>query len=221
MPGRQSIPRPPGWSPVDGPAWRSDVDLHALTSTPPVAPVGSYAEVLAPVGWPQPPRLSAVLVALSDGLPDRSGVHVLVTRRADHLRHHAGEVSFPGGRVEPDESPVVAALREAAEEVALAPHAVDVRGELPHLHTYVSGSYIVPIVGVVERPPALVPNPEEVDAAYWVPVTELLAPGVHHRELWRRGEPDVSLEFFDLADDIVWGATARVLVSLLADHATS
>lgn len=217
MAPRQRIPRPADWSPASGPTWRTDVDLHALTTRPPVAPVGAYAEDLAPLGWPAPPRLSAVLVALSDSLPDRPGVHVLVTRRADHLRNHAGEVSFPGGRIDPDESPVDAALREATEEVALAPHLVDVHGELPHLSTFVSRSHIVPIVGVVHDPPPLVPNPGEVDAAYWVAIADLLAPGVHHRELWVRGDPAVTLEFFELPDDTVWGATARVLVSLLAD----
>lgn len=162
-------------------------------------------------------RWSAVLVALTDTLPERPGTpHVLVTRRSPHLRNHAGEVSFPGGRVEPGEDAVRAALRESSEEVSLDPGVVRVHGELPHVHTFVSQSYIVPVVAEVPEPAELVPNPHEVDTAYWVPLELLTRPGVHHRELWTRDGQTAPIEFFELDDDIIWGATARMLVSLLA-----
>ena len=218
MPPRQRIVRPDGWQPADPPRWRSDLDLTSLTRRPPVVPLGSFAGVDAAIDTGNLPRLSAVLIALTDAVPGRAGVHVLLTRRADHLRTHAGEVSFPGGRVDPDEPPDAAALREAWEEVALEPGAVEVHGELPHVHTFLRGSHIVPVVGVVARPPALVASPAEVDEAYWVPLDALVVPGVHHRELWRYGADALPMEFFELADDTIWGATARMLVTLLAAH---
>lgn len=216
MPAPQQIPRPAGWRPGPAPVWRPDTSLPALLTRAPVVPVGSFADETGIVRAPPRTRLSAVLVALTDRLPGRSGPHVLVTRRSTHLRFHAGEVSFPGGRVEPGETPIEAALRESHEEIALDPSIVDVRGELPHLETLVSGSYIVPVVAEVPEPGPLVPNPSEVDAAYWVPVDTLTAPGVHHREIWTRNGQAAPIEFFELDDDIVWGATARVLVGLLA-----
>lgn len=162
------------------------------------------------------PRPSAVLVTLTEHLPGGDGVHVLLTRRAAHLRFHAGEVSFPGGRIDPGETPAGAAVREAFEEVALDPGAVELRGELPHHQTLSSASHIVPVVATVAEPVELLVNPAEVDAAFWVPLRQLTAPGVHHREYWTFGEQQLPVEFFELDHDIVWGATARVLVSLLA-----
>jgi len=197
-------------------AWRGDLSLPALLDQPPVVPTGSFADASGVVVAPPTTRLSAVLVALTDALPERGGTHVLVTRRSAHLRNHAGEVSFPGGRVEADEDPVGAALRESSEEVALDPSDVKVRGELPHVHTLVSGSYIVPVVAEVPEPRLLVPNPFEVDAAYWVPLDVLTTRGVHHRELWTRDGRTAPIEFFELVDDTIWGATARMLVTLLS-----
>jgi 8-oxo-dGTP pyrophosphatase MutT (NUDIX family) len=208
---RQLIPRPPAWSLEPPREWRTDLDLANLVGAPPVRPLDSGP--IAPI-MPDA-RLSAVLMLLTDGVAERPGVHVLATRRADHLRNHAGEVSFPGGRVEPGEHPVAAALREAAEEVALAPEGLSIHGEIGHLNTYVSRSYIVPIVASVATPPELAPHAREVEAAFWVPLAELVAPGVHHAERWVRGELDAIVEFFELAHDTIWGATARMLVDLL------
>lgn len=171
--------------------------------------------------WFPGSRLSAVLVLLTDTLPGREGVHVLTTRRATSMRRHAGEVSFPGGGVDPGETPVAAALREAHEEVGLEPDGVTLHGELTHLNTYVSRNYIVPIVATVDEPPTgFRIDPREVDEARWTALAELVAPGVHHTERWVRGEYDSLIEFFELPDDTIWGATARMLVDLLVDRAT-
>jgi 8-oxo-dGTP pyrophosphatase MutT (NUDIX family) len=209
---RQLIPRPPAWSLEPAREWRTDLDLASLVGAPPVIPLGSVAhEPLTPDAL-----LSAVLVLLTDGMPARDGVHVLVTRRAAHLRNHAGEVSFPGGRVEPGESAVAAALREADEEVALSPTGLSIHGEIAHVHTFVSRSYIVPVVATVAAPPALTPHPGEVEAVFWVALADLVADGVHRTERWVRGELDWLVEFFELPHDTIWGATARMLVDLLA-----
>lgn len=219
MPGRQTIPRPDTWELAPGPTWRTDLTLADVTGRPPVAPVGSLPDLPVGVDPVVAMRRSAVLVTLCDRVPGQPGTNVLVTRRASDLRAHAGEVSFPGGRVDPGETTSAAALREAWEEVALPPEAVAVVGELPHLMTAVSASYIVPIVGVVAEPVPMTLSAAEVDAAYWVPLDGLVAAGVHHRERWRRERTRFDLEFFELPDDTIWGATARMLVTLLSADA--
>lgn len=157
-------------------------------------------------------RNSAVLVLLHDG---DEGAEVLLTRRAMHLRNHRGEISFPGGRMDPGETPQHTALREGWEEVALDPSSVAVHGELDHMSTVVSQSYIVPVVASIDHRPELVPHAAEVDRILWVPLADLLAPGTYREERW--GEPplDRSIFFFELDDETVWGATARMLHQLL------
>jgi 8-oxo-dGTP pyrophosphatase MutT (NUDIX family) len=153
-----------------------------------------------------------VLVALHDG---PRGAEVVLTRRSWALRSHRGEISFPGGRLEPGETPEAGALREAHEEVALDPAAVVVVGRLPALSTVVSLSHIVPVVGRLDRRPALRPAMDEVDRILHVPLVELTAPEVFREERW--GEPPLErvIAFFELEDETIWGATAHILVDLL------
>lgn len=156
---------------------------------------------------------------------------VVLTRRSWELRSHTGEISFPGGRVEAGESAVAGALREAKEEIDLDPASVDVLGELDHLMTVSSRSFIVPFVGVLAGRPTLVPNPLEVDAVLHVPVSELLSDGIFREELWTFDVPPAwappealelgaplerSIFFFELMGDTLWGATAAMLRHLLS-----
>jgi len=157
--------------------------------------------------------LSAVLIALAEG---DEGPEVVLTRRSAHLRNHRGEISFPGGRVDPGESVVEAALREAQEEVRLDPSLVDVMGELDHLETMVSRSYIVPVVGRLDRRPILDPATEEVDRILFVPLAHLRRADTYREERWGAPPTDRPIHFFELDDETVWGATARMLVQLLA-----
>lgn len=144
-------------------------------------------------------------------------VWVVLTRRAAHLRAHQGEVSFPGGGRDGDEDLVTTALREAEEEIGLDPATVEVVGELDHLATVTSGSFIVPYVGVLSaRPTALVANPDEVAHILHVPLAELLAEEVYREEVWTFGEAERPIFFFELHGDTVWGATASMLRRLLA-----
>ena len=157
-------------------------------------------------------RHSAVLIALAPG-PD--GPEVLLTRRSWEMRSHKGEISFPGGRTDPGETPVQTALREAHEEVGLAPDAVAVHGELEHLNTVVSRSYIVPKVATVPGAMPLMPQTMEVDRVMWVPLAEFTRPDTYRSEVWGIGPTDRTLHFFELDDETVWGATAHMLVDLL------
>jgi 8-oxo-dGTP pyrophosphatase MutT (NUDIX family) len=157
-------------------------------------------------------RVSAVLIALVDG---DDGAEVLLTRRSMHLRNHRGEISFPGGRLDPGETPLETALRESHEEVGLDPSLPTVVGELGHLNTIVSRSYIVPIVSVLPERPELAPQTGEVDRVLWTPLAELTRPGTYRMERWGRPPLDRPLHFFELDDETVWGATAHMLVDLL------
>jgi 8-oxo-dGTP pyrophosphatase MutT (NUDIX family) len=157
-------------------------------------------------------RPSAVLVVLSDGA---DGAEVLLTRRSMQLSSHRGEVSFPGGRVDAGEGYDAAALREAHEEVGLHPDQVRLVGHLQPLGTYVSRSWIVPVVARVPEPLPLVGATAEVDRVLWVPVRDLTMPGTFREEYWRMGDAERPLFFFELDDETVWGATARMLHQLL------
>jgi 8-oxo-dGTP pyrophosphatase MutT (NUDIX family) len=174
-------------------------------------------------GFPDPGAPSAVLVALFE----RDGeARVILTRRAAHLRTHTGEVSFPGGRLDPGETPETGALREAAEEVGLELSSVEVLGRLTPLVTFSSSASITPVVGALPGPPRLVANPHEVEHVFDVSLAELAADGVFREERWivpgrlmpvpEAGEDgSFPVWFFELPHDTVWGATARMLVELL------
>jgi mutator protein MutT len=206
--GDQVIPRPPVWRDGDPAPWAG---LSALPLAELLARVAQRpTRDLAP---PFPgARNSAVLAVLLDG---DAGPEVLLTRRAAHLRNHRGEISFPGGRMDPGETPAETAVREAAEEVGLDPALVVVHGELDHLSTVVSNSYIVPVVASVAGRPTLVAAPQEVDRVLWVPLAELARADTYREEWWGAPPLDRPLHFFELDDETIWGATGRMLLQLL------
>jgi 8-oxo-dGTP pyrophosphatase MutT (NUDIX family) len=205
--GSQQIPRPDVWTEDDASPWPvgSSWSVGDL-----VGPVPEHSAPLLP-SFPDA-RVSAVLIALVDG---DDGAEVLLTRRSMDMRNHRGEISFPGGRLDAAETPIDAALREAHEEVGLDPSAPVVVGELAHLNTIVSRSYIVPVVAVLDRRPELVARTGEVDRVLWTPGRELTQPGTYRMERWGSPPMDRPLHFFELDDETVWGATAHMLVDLL------
>lgn len=156
-------------------------------------------------------REAAVLVPLVDR-PE--GMTMLLTRRTDHLDDHPGQISFPGGRVEPfDASVEAAALREAEEEVGLDPSLVRIVGRLDQYITRTSFS-VVPVVGIVEPNYTTNPDTFEVAEVFEVPLAFLLDPAnhqKHHREY--RG---MRREFYAMpyGDYYIWGATAGMIMNL-------
>jgi 8-oxo-dGTP pyrophosphatase MutT (NUDIX family) len=154
---------------------------------------------------------AAVLVALYqlDG-----EIHVVFTRRREDLRRHPGEVSFPGGRREPDDADLVAtALRETHEEIGLAPDAVRIAGALRPTPTIATGYAIYPFVGVIEPAMRWTISPAEVASVLELTLSDLRA-GYARRRLLRRGLP-VRTDTFVVGDELIWGATARILQDLL------
>jgi 8-oxo-dGTP pyrophosphatase MutT (NUDIX family) len=156
---------------------------------------------------------AAVLLALY-GWPGEPGL-IFTERRAD-LRRHAGEVSFPGGRRDPGDADLTAtALREAEEEIALDPAAVDVLGALPPVSTFVTDYLVHPFVGLVPHPAELdlQPNPTEVETVLAFSL-ERLREGYEMRRLLRRGIP-IHTPTYEVEGQLIWGATARILGNLL------
>ena len=219
--GPQLIPRPSTAKPGDPAPWAhlppSDrhIDLERVIRG--VRAAGPPK----PSPWEPPAGASraAVLVPLFE---EDGSAWVVLTRRAQHLRSHRGEVAFPGGRQDAGETLVEAALREAREEIALNTDDVEIVGELDHLATVSSNSSVVPFVGVLPgRPAAYTPNPDEVEAVITVTLDELVQDDVFRTELWSWQQEtglvgDRPIHFFDLYGDTIWGATGRMLVNLLS-----
>ena len=148
----------------------------------------------------------------------------LLTVRSSTLRSHRGEVAFPGGRLEPGETPERGALREAWEEVGLDPAPVTVVGHLTPMPTVSSATLMTPVVATLGARPATRAAPGEVSRIFDVSLAELLADGAFVEEWWavpgRRGAGGVPggefpVWFFSAGGETIWGATARVLTELL------
>jgi 8-oxo-dGTP pyrophosphatase MutT (NUDIX family) len=157
---------------------------------------------------------AAVLVPLVD---HPQGVTLLLTRRTAHLRDHPGQISFPGGSMDPaDPTPIAAALREAREEIGLAPEAAEILGELPPYAT-VTGFLIHPVVARLVPPLALSPAPEEVEEIFEAPLEFLLNPENHRRDsLVYKGERREYLAI-PYGHYYIWGATAG-MIAVLAER---
>jgi 8-oxo-dGTP pyrophosphatase MutT (NUDIX family) len=154
---------------------------------------------------------AAVLVGL---VARPEGPRILLTQRTAHLKDHAGQISLPGGRIETgDPDPVAAALREAEEEIGLAPARVEILGGLPVYDT-ITGFRIHPVVGWIEPPIELRPDPYEVAELFELPLGFALDPRNHERDSYERDGR--RRHFFVLRYDgrYIWGATAGILVNL-------
>ncbi len=214
--GPQHIPRPPAARLGGPPPW------SGLRAQDRVARLDQLIERLATrsaqvvEGGPTAATASAVLCVLYE---DEGELHVVLTRRSPNMRHHAHEISFPGGRQDPSDADLWAtALRESAEEIGLDPGTVVPVGQLDSFVTVGSRSLIHPFVAVCAgRPVVEVASPREVEAVVHVSLAELLSDEVWREEIWQfddRGER--ALTFFEIVGDTIWGATGAMLRQLLA-----
>jgi 8-oxo-dGTP pyrophosphatase MutT (NUDIX family) len=238
----QVIPRPANWRTGDAAPWSSLPDgMRQGISLPRVlaalAVQGQDGAVPADIGVDRvlgpsilvngshAPEIRFVNAAVLAILFEEDGeARLIFTRRSSTLRAHRGEVSFPGGRLDSGESPVAAALREANEEVALSPDLVTVAGWIHPVLTMVSGSLIMPVVATVPSRPHLVASPSEVERVFDVALGDLADPDIFHEERWGipdrviPGSPDntFAVWFFEVAGEMIWGATARMIHELLS-----
>lgn len=184
--------------------------LHPV-ATPPVCESLNLAEIADLLDDLREPAKAAVLVAI---VAYERTPTLLLTRRNDALRNHGGQISFPGGRVEPqDASIVAAALRESHEEIGLEPESVEVLGYLDPLTT-ITGFDVVPVVALVAPGVALAPDPNEVAALFDVPLAFVLDPANH--ELRSREFMGRVRRYHAITCDghEIWGATAAMIVNL-------
>ena len=213
--GAQKIPTPTTRRSGGAPAWSDhtvDFTFESVVKVIQQHSIDGRAQITPRVDE----KVSAVLALLA---PGEFGAEVLLTRRSTKLSNHQGEISFPGGRVDEGESIVDAALRETHEEVGVHPQLVTVHSELSPLSTFVSRSYIVPVLATVLEKPELSMSSYEVDRALWVPLAELVRADTFSWEWWNFDRVEVPEDrpmfFFHLDDETIWGATARMLHELL------
>lgn len=183
-------------------AERLGIAIAAAPAEPPLE--GDHPELRA-----KATKDAAVLIAITD----RNEPGLLLTVRREHLRTHAGQIAFPGGRVEPDEDPVSAALREAHEEILLAPSAVDLIGTLDRYRT-VTGYVVTPVIGVIAPDLPLEPHEHEVAELFEAPLAYLLDPSNQLRRsaLFQGRER----HYYEILWNgrRIWGATAAMIVNL-------
>ena len=154
---------------------------------------------------------AAVLVPL---YLDSGDLHAVFTRRRADLKRHAGEISFPGGRQDfPEEDLRTTALREAHEEIGLAPEDVELVGALPPTPTIVTNYRIHPFVGVIKPGHQWTPQPTEVEVVHELSLEDVIA-GFEMKRLVRKGVPFKTVTYC-VDDNLIWGATARIVQTLL------
>lgn len=161
--------------------------------------------------FPPSPAAAAVLIPI---VAHRHGLAVLLTQRSAQLRQHAGQISFPGGRIEAaDAGPLEAALRETEEEIGLSREHVTCAGYLdPHL--VLSGYWITPVIGFVRPGFELVLDQREVDAAFEVPLMHILDHNNHRSRMRQLGNTAVQVYDIPYGEHNIWGATAGMLMAL-------
>jgi 8-oxo-dGTP pyrophosphatase MutT (NUDIX family) len=188
-------------------------DSRPPTDPRSAVPAGFAAEVDAAVRqyFPAAPVAAAVLIPIVDRA---EGLSVLLTHRASHLKNHAGQISFPGGRIEDaDEGPLAAALRETEEEIGLSRQHVTFAGYLdPQL--VLTGFWVTPVVGFVQPGFALELDRSEVESTFEVPLLHILDATNHRSRERVLGPAKVRVYDIPYGEHHIWGATAGMLMSL-------
>jgi len=162
-----------------------------------------------------PLKSAAVLIGLVDSPTSNLGLQVLLTKRASHLRHHPSQISFPGGKAEPEDGSMIStALREAYEETGLSPDSVTVIGQLS-TYEVISGYLITPIIAIINTQPLYQQDENEVAEIFQVPLQHLLQSNNHTSFNVLRNGQQLNIHFFPYKHYNIWGATAAMLKDLI------
>jgi 8-oxo-dGTP pyrophosphatase MutT (NUDIX family) len=192
------------------------VNVQALLTRPEVLHAQVRAALAGHGATPRPLpvgiRRAAVLLLLVHAKGEAA---LLLTQRSQAVERHKGQISLPGGVVEPDETALDAALRETSEEIGVREEDVTILGGLDEEETVVSGFRLAPFVGTIPYPYPLQVNTAEVHRVLEVPVRTLLDPRNLRAELWNHDGVPRTVYFFSVNGDLVWGATARVITQFL------
>ncbi len=192
---KQRLQSPPEWQPEI-----TDENRHVIA-----------ADIIAKREAAGKVTKAAVLIPL---VLKEEGLSVLLTQRTNHLRDHAGQISFPGGRMDPkDQSPNDTALRESQEEIGLDPKRVEIIGHMPQYLT-VSGYSVTPVVGLVQAQAEYVLDEFEVADVFEVPLSFLLDPANHQVRLWQSEQGGRRFYSMPYENRFIWGATAGMLRNL-------
>jgi 8-oxo-dGTP pyrophosphatase MutT (NUDIX family) len=162
-------------------------------------------------------RSDLVSAAVLLPITDHDGPHILFTKKSEAVPHHKGQFSFPGGICEErDASRVETALREAWEEVRIPAESVEVLGLLDDTATRATPFVITPVVGIIRGPVEFKPDGREIERVIEVPLDLLRDPSIFRTEIWERGGEPHPVHFYQVSvEDVVWGATARILKQFL------
>ncbi len=159
-----------------------------------------------------PPRDASVLALL---YPENGALNIVLTRRQDHLRGHAGQISFPGGKRDPEDRTYEdTALRETHEEIGVEPDLVHIIGALANFYVPPSNFNISPFVGYVDHVPTFIPNPSEVAQIITFPIDDLLLPDHKQDEYHDYDGMRVHIPYYEIDGHKIWGATASILGEL-------
>lgn len=159
------------------------------------------------------PRAAAVLVLVSPNQPD---IDIILTRRSGNLRQHSGEIAFPGGKVDHNETVAMTALREAQEELGIPADAVQVLGTLHTIYVPRSNHLVTPVVAWCDALPLITPNPNEVAEVFVAAISTLLAPDALCFEERQLGDEQLVVPYFLIHEYRVWGATALIITDFVA-----
>lgn len=165
-----------------------------------------------PKPTPQGLRRAAVLLMVVHANGEAA---LLLTKRSETVDRHKGEISLPGGAIEPGESPQAAAIREASEEIGVRAEDITILGALDEEETSVSGFQLMPVVGTIPYPYPLRMSPAEVRAVLEAPIRVLLDPRNVRTEMWTRGGVPREIYLYSVGSEVVWGATGRVITQFL------
>mgnify|MGYP006282583687 CR=1 FL=1 len=142
--------------------------------------------------------------------------HIVLTLRSQAIKHHGGQISFPGGKREADETPEQTALREAHEEIGLEPEQVKIVGRLTHLYVHKSNNDVQPVVGYVSRKPVFYPDEHEVAEAFTVSLDDLAHSDRLIKDTWILRDTPFTVPYWDIHPEVpLWGATAMMMSELL------